>query len=113
MKRAISWGVCALSLFVTPAIAQAGSVEKLKLGESKVLASYIGGDCGAPAPSFESIESFLPASKLVIYSDGGVGAFESKRCGGEIEGRQVLATAVKPGTEIKIFQAKRVGVKVD
>ncbi|MEX1663234.1 hypothetical protein AB4874_16565 [Thioclava sp. 15-R06ZXC-3] len=113
MKRTISWGVCALSLLGMPAIAQAGHVEKLKLGESKVLASYIGGDCNGPAPSFKDIEALLPDSKLVVYSDGGVGALNSQRCGGQIEGRQVLATAVKPGTEIKIFQASRVGVKVD
>ena len=112
MKRTVSWGVAALSFLVIPAIAQAGSIEKLRLGESKVLASYIGGDCAAPAPSFAEIEGLLPDSKVVTYSDGGVGELDSTRCGGQIQGRQVLATAIKPGTEIKIFQASRVGVKV-
>ncbi|KEP69182.1 hypothetical protein FGG78_00885 [Thioclava sp. BHET1] len=112
MKRTMQWGALALLTIITPGLAAAGTVEKLKLGETKVLANYIGGDCNAPAPSFQAIKDYLPDSKLVTYSDGGVGPFESKRCGGTIEGRQVLATGVEAGTEIRTFQASRIGVKV-
>lgn len=88
------------------------NVTELGVGETVHLTVYLGETCGV-VPSFTEVEAQLPASRIVAYSDGGVGQRNSRRCGGATNGRIVLATGAASGNETLALQAGALSVRVN
>lgn len=84
---------------------------ELRVGETVHLTVYLGETCGV-VPSFAQVEAQLPASRILSFSDGGVGRRDNRRCGGATEGRVVLATGVAQGMETQVLQAGSISVIV-
>lgn len=89
-----------------------GNFEEISVGETKHLTVYIGDICGE-APSFAEVSKDLPPSSIVRYSDGGLGNRDSRRCGGEVEGRRILATGLAAGTETHRYEAGSLTIIVE
>lgn len=88
------------------------NITALSVGETVHLTVYLGETCGV-VPSFADVEAQLPASRIVSFSDGGVGQRNSRRCGGATDGRVVLATGVATGAETQALQAGSISVVVN
>lgn len=85
----------------------AGPVDKIvtmRVGQTGHLTAYRNDSCGAPAPSWASVQRRLPSSSIVSYSDGGLSSRNSRQCGKRVPTRAINATGIKPGSEVNRYQ---------
>lgn len=115
MRKLFRCALLALGVLAGPALAD--NVLELRVGETKHLTVYItekGGklDCKAKPPAWKTVKAKLPKSKIVTFSDGDLGPRTSRQCGGEVVGREIDATGVKPGKQVLKVQSGKLTVIV-
>lgn len=104
--------VAALSLTACVSVESADVKRELRVGQTAHITAYRADGCGAPAPSFASIQGRLPSSEIVRYSDGGLSSRVSNQCKARVPTRAVNGTGIKAGTEVKRFQSGTVAIVV-
>lgn len=83
--------------------ANADKTVELRVGQTKHLDAYRASSCGAPAPTFAQIQSRLPSSNIVQFSDGGVSSRMSDSCKRRVPTRAINGTGIAVGQEVKKF----------
>jgi hypothetical protein len=104
--------MAALTLAGCVSAGSADVTRNLAVGQTAHITAYRGDSCSAPAPSFAAIQSRLPSSQIVRYSDGGLSSRTSKDCGKRVPTRAVNGTGIKAGSEVKRFQSGTVAIVV-
>ena len=72
----------------------------LAVGETARIDAIRADRCGDPAPSWGEVEPGLPPSRIISYSDGGLGSRDSQSCNGQVQTRVVNGTGTAAGTEV-------------
>lgn len=104
--------VAALSLAGCVSAGSADVTRELSVGQTRHITAYRGDGCSAPAPSFAAIESRLPRSNIIRYSDGGLSSRVSDQCKTRVPTRAVNGTGLKAGSEVKRYQSGTVAIVV-
>ncbi|MGL4497036.1 MAG: hypothetical protein ACRCXM_01280 [Beijerinckiaceae bacterium] len=71
----------------------------LKIGQSAILNGARANQCGAPAPDWATVRTWLPPTDLGTFADAGLQKKFSDSCRGEVAVRAVRFTARKTGSE--------------
>lgn len=72
----------------------------LAVGETKPIDAIRASQCGSPAPTWAEVQSDLPVSNIISYSDGGLSSRNSESCNRSVETRVVNGTGTAIGTEV-------------
>lgn len=104
--------IAAMSLAGCVSAGSADVTRELRVGQTAHITAYRADGCGAPAPSFASIQARLPKSSIIRYSDGGLSSRVSNQCKGRVPTRAVNGTGLKAGSEVKRYQSGTVAIVV-
>ncbi|NGM46907.1 hypothetical protein G5B31_15325 [Rhodobacter sp. SGA-6-6] len=105
-------GCAVLAFGAAAGPAPADNVLELRVGETRHMTVYIADNCKGKPPAWVNVKRKLPKSKIVTFSDGDLGPRRSDRCGGEVVGREIDATGMKPGKETLKVQSGKLTVIV-